>query len=135
MPLHTTPIETKLSAIFSVAADQVSTSRLTALISLQPEERSKGGPLTPLAPLPPPHHLVPQARRMRQGACRSIVAFYQGLTLVHVNLAPLVLTFASRDADANVGMILDSYSIFEQAFSPLRAAVELHEKETSSRLF
>lgn len=63
---------------------------------------------------PPP--LNPQARKMGQGACRSLVAFYQGVSLVHLNLPPLVLTFAARgSASVNVGAILDSYDTLEEA--------------------
>jgi hypothetical protein len=53
---------------------------------------------------------------MGQGACRSLVAFYQGVSLVHLNLPPLVLTFAARgSASVNVGAILDSYDTLEEA--------------------
>jgi hypothetical protein len=73
---------------------------------------------------------------------------------VHINLAPLVLTFASREPPplsasavstegagggagglgplrppTNVGMILDSQPLYEAALAPLRLAVERQERE------
>ncbi len=81
----------------------------------------------------------------------------QGFTLVHINLAPLVLTFAAREPPplsasavstegagggpgalgllrppTNVGMILDSQLVYEAALAPLRLAVERQEREANS---
>lgn len=72
---------------------------------------------------------------------------------MHINLAPLVLTFAAREPPplsasavstegagaspflrppTNVGMILDSQPLYEAALAPLRQAVERQEREANS---
>jgi hypothetical protein len=80
---------------------------------------------------------------MRYGSCKQLVAFFQGLTLVHMNLAPLVLTFASREPpsspgatgggrSSNVGMVLDSLPLLEEALKGIRTAIELQEQQHGS---
>jgi hypothetical protein len=89
LPLE--PLETKFSAIFSIVADQVGKSvpyceellccvALSAGCSMRRWRGLGGG----------------QARKMGHGGCRSIVSSFHGLTLVQVNLAPLVITFVSQ---------------------------------------
>lgn len=77
---------------------------------------------------------------MRHGTCKQVVSFFQGVTLVHMNLSPLVLTFAARESGSgggttmNVGMLLDSLPLLEEALSGMRAAIEMHEQQDTSRM-
>jgi len=70
---------------------------------------------------------------MGHGSCQSLVVFFQGLTLTHLLLPPLVVTFISTDPSANVGVLLDSQPFFQQAFAPLRSAIEIHDSDTTTR--
>ena len=70
---------------------------------------------------------------MGHGGCKSLVVFFQGLTLVHMHLCPLVLTLVATDPSANVGVLMDSQPFFEEAFLPIKAAIELHDTDTTTR--
>lgn len=70
---------------------------------------------------------------MGHGHCKSLVVSFQGLTLVHMLLCPLVLTLVATDPTANLGVLMDSHPFFEEAFRPIRAAIEQHDTETTTR--
>lgn len=67
-----------------------------------------------------------QAEKMGVGGLRYTVTFYPRACLVHVNLAPLVVTFVHSDGDGtspNFGESLDMIPDITAALEPLRAQV------------
>eukprot|EP00904_Undaria_pinnatifida_P005890 jgi/Undpi1/2430/HiC_scaffold_13.g05811.m1 len=68
-----------------------------------------------------------QAEKMGMGNLRYTVTFYPQACLVHVNLAPLVVTLVHKDGDGetpNFGYTLDMIPELTTALEPLRLQVE-----------
>ena len=63
------------------------------------------------------------ASKLKLGKSTTSTAFYEKGTVVHVSVAPLVLTLLA-DADANVGLLLDAAPALAAACEPMRAAQE-----------
>lgn len=62
------------------------------------------------------------------GGLRYTVTFYPQACLVHVNLAPLVVTLVHRDGDGmnpNYGKTLDMIPELTEALEPLREQVRI----------
>ncbi|CAM9311115.1 unnamed protein product [Sphacelaria rigidula] len=73
-----------------------------------------------------------QAEKMGIGGLRYTVTFYPQACLVHVNLAPLVVTLVHRDGDGmnpNYGKTLDMIPELTEALEPLREQVEQAYRE------
>ncbi len=51
-----------------------------------------------------------------------MISFHGSLTLVHVNIAPLIVTFV-HGPSSNCGTTLDLVPMFEHALEPIRAQV------------
>lgn len=67
-----------------------------------------------------------QAEKMGIGGLRYTVTFYPNSCLVHVNLAPLVVTLVHQDGDGanpNFGESLDMIPDITAALEPLRLEV------------
>ncbi len=63
-----------------------------------------------------------QATKMGMGKMRRMTSFHGSLTLVHVNIAPLIMTFV-HGPSSNCGMTLDLVPMLERALEPIRAQV------------
>jgi hypothetical protein len=65
-----------------------------------------------------------QVSKLQWGPVRSLCAEYEGATVVHVNLAPLVFTFVSRGSDAGTHILCSAAFIkaLEEGFKPLQQA-------------
>lgn len=80
---------------------------------------------------------VSQAEKMGIGGLRYTVTFYPNSCLVHVNLAPLVVTLVHPDGDGhnpNFGESLDMIPDITAALEPLRAEVGPRRLLSGSRL-
>ncbi len=63
-----------------------------------------------------------QATKMGMGKMHRMTSFHGSLTLVHVNIAPLIMTFV-HGPSSNCGMTLDLVPTLERALEPIRAQV------------
>ncbi len=59
---------------------------------------------------------------MGMGSMRRMTSFHESLTFVHVNIAPLIVTFV-HGPSSNCGMTLDLVPILERALEPIRVQV------------
>ena len=61
--------------------------------------------------------------KLKLGKSATATAFYEKGTVVHVNVAPLVLTLLA-EPDANVGLIMDAAPALSEACEPMRLAMQ-----------
>ena len=74
-----------------------------------------------------PLHLLDcfsQADKLKLGKVRSATAFFGSCVLVHVSLAPLVVSLIARD-DVNLGMIDQIVPKLQAALAPIQKEAEL----------
>ena len=67
-----------------------------------------------------------QIDKMRAGRTRSITMTYDHLVLVHVDDAPLTLTFVAEPS-ANLGLIWGVVPLVRKSLEPVRATVIAHD--------
>mmetsp|Transcript_24158 Transcript_24158/g.35305 ORF Transcript_24158/g.35305 Transcript_24158/m.35305 type:complete len:198 (-) Transcript_24158:333-926(-) len=65
------------------------------------------------------HHLRP----LKMGGVRTVTAFYENVTLVHVHISPLVVSFVASPS-ANIGAIRANLPDLCKALEPIRLALE-----------
>jgi hypothetical protein len=67
---------------------------------------------------------MPQADKLKLGKVRSTTAFFGTSILVHVSLAPLVVSLIARD-DVNLGMVDALVPKLQAALAPIQKEAEL----------